>query len=412
MRTAKSACYIAAAMVLSASSATACGGSIGATSSINSEEVSQSTFKGTWPVIPSAGVLACELGAVSFTPTDSKDTYAVNAIATNRAKEKGWRTDFEHIWLTEGGGQNDTPGVQRVSVGDFITQGLNLCGPPWGSSATASPAAPSAGSKPQAMQVELPLTGLKDASGVAVDTAGNVYITDAVDNRALELQAGSSTQIELPFTGLKETGAIAVDSAGNVYVADNNRVLKLPAGSSTQVELPFTGLKEPGGVAADSAGNVYVTDGGDVTPAHLRVLKLPAGSSDQVQLPFTGLTSPGGVAVDTAGNVYVTNDADPPNGGANQVLKLPAGSNTQVELPFTGLTFPMAVAVDAAGNVYATDVPDNAAAKRRVLKLPAGSNTQVELPFMGLHFPDGVAADNAGNVYVTNRIQVLKLPAG
>jgi serine/threonine protein kinase, bacterial len=36
----------------------------------------------------------------------------------------------------------------------------------------------------------------------------------------------------LPFTGLHEPHGVAVDAAGNLYVTDfgNNRVVKLPAG--------------------------------------------------------------------------------------------------------------------------------------------------------------------------------------
>ena len=55
---------------------------------------------------------------------------------------------------------------------------------------------------------------------------------------------------------------MAVDTTGDLYVTDcaNDRVLKLAAGSATQTVLPFTGLNGPSGVAVDTAGNLYVTD--------------------------------------------------------------------------------------------------------------------------------------------------------
>jgi serine/threonine-protein kinase len=46
----------------------------------------------------------------------------------------------------------------------------------------------------------------------------------------LKLAAGSTSPTELPFTGLSVPQGVAVDTAGNIYVADrnNDRVLKLP----------------------------------------------------------------------------------------------------------------------------------------------------------------------------------------
>ena len=90
---------------------------------------------------------------------------------------------------------------------------------------TGKPAAP-------AWPTVLPFTDLNEPWGVAVDTAGNLYVVDRLNNRVVELPAGSSTQAVLPFTGLNNPVHVAVDTAGNLYVTDfgNDRVVKLPAG--------------------------------------------------------------------------------------------------------------------------------------------------------------------------------------
>ena len=77
----------------------------------------------------------------------------------------------------------------------------------------------------------LPFTGLSGPQGVAVDTAGSVYVVDYRNKRVVKLAAGSTTQDVLPFTGLQEPRGV-VDPAGSVYVTDsvNNRVVKLAVG--------------------------------------------------------------------------------------------------------------------------------------------------------------------------------------
>jgi serine/threonine-protein kinase len=47
---------------------------------------------------------------------------------------------------------------------------------------------------PYGSQVTLPFTGLYP-DGVAVDAAGNLYVTDHVNNRVLKLAAGSGTRV-------------------------------------------------------------------------------------------------------------------------------------------------------------------------------------------------------------------------
>lgn len=250
---------------------------------------------------------------------------------------------------------------------------------------------PSDPSTPASGQTVLAFTGIDfrlSPGGVALDQAGNVYVTsEGMYGRVVELPSGSSTATVLEFGGLYQPQGLAVDTAGAVYVSDfNNRVVTVAAGSSNPTVLPFTGLNYPEGVAVDAQGSVYVVDRGNN-----RVLKLAAGSGTQTVLPFTGLKNPDGVAVDPGGNVYVT-DTD-----NNRVLKLAAGSTAQMLLPFTGVSLPWGIAVDTAGNVYVTEHDSN-----QVVKMAAGSNTPTVLPFTGIDTPLAVAVDNAGKVYVAD----------
>ena len=244
-------------------------------------------------------------------------------------------------------------------------------------------------------QTVLPFTGLSDPSGVAVSSAGDVYVTDYTNSRVLELAAGSTAQTTLPFVGLRGPNGLAVDASDNVYVADygNNRVVMLTAGSSNQTVLPLVDLQSPVSVAVDEVGGVYA-----ISLLDNRVVMLAAGSTAQTTLPFVGLSLPVDLAVDDVGSVYVTDTEN------DRVVMLPVGSDAQTVLPFAGLDHPTGVAVDAVGNVYVADTG-------RVVMLAAGSTAQTVLPITGLDDPAGVAVDREGGVYVadwSNR-KVVKL---
>jgi len=249
-------------------------------------------------------------------------------------------------------------------------------------------------------QIPLPFTDLRLATGVAVDAAGNVYVTDIGTDQVLRLAAGTATASPLPFNGLKNPRDVAIDAAGDVYVSDssNYRVLRLPAGAPTAIPLPFSGLNDPRGVAVDAEGDVYVVDRGND-----RVLYLAVGAPAAIPLPFTGLNDPRGVAIDAAGGVDVTDT------GNNRVLQLAAGATAATPLPFTGLNDPQGVAVDTKGSVYITD-RGNAG----VLQLRPGATAATPLPFTGLNDPQGVAVDTEDNVYVTDvgSTPVVKLAVG
>ena len=125
--------------------------------------------------------------------------------------------------------------------------------------------------------------------GLAVDNEGNVYISDTFNCRVRKIDrsgiintvagsgnwdyggdGGPATQ-----AGLSETYGIAVDAAGNIYVSEYNfRVRKInTAGIITTVAgngndgssgdggpAVVASLSEPMGIAVDRAGNLYIAD--------------------------------------------------------------------------------------------------------------------------------------------------------
>jgi streptogramin lyase len=259
------------------------------------------------------------------------------------------------------------------------------------------------------------LAGPAGPEGIAVDGAGNVFMTYAASGLVVEVPK-AGPQVVLAFSNLAGSAfpgqpgtldSIVVDAAGDVFVADtsHNQVLELPKGGS-QIVVPFTGLNFPEGLAVDGAGDVFVTD-----TQNARVLELPKGGS-QIVVPFTGLNlpppalnAPEGLAVDAAGDVFL---ADAYN---HRLLKL-SKDGTQVVVPVNPMgidpVLPTGVTVDAAGNLFVTVY------RLGVVKIAVGGG-QTLLPIPLLTYdPTGVAVDSAGDVFVTSPTSnvVEELPAG
>ena len=124
----------------------------------------------------------------------------------------------------------------------------------------------------------------------------------------------TGAQITLPASGLSSPFGIAVDSAGNVFIADSNkhRVVELPRTATGYGEqttlLQFDGSFLPTGVAVDSAGDVFIAIAGDLNTLDVgHAVELPrtaTGYGPQTTLPFSGFDVLG-VAVDGAGDVFI-----------------------------------------------------------------------------------------------------------
>lgn len=120
---------------------------------------------------------------------------------------------------------------------------------------------------------------LSDTSGLAIDSEGNLYVTEAHYERTPKVRkitpGGVVSTLAEGTAKSSANGGIAVDGAGNVYVSDMLKyiVLKITPGGVVTTLAGKAGEKgykdgkgeearfaRPEGLATDSAGNVYVAD--------------------------------------------------------------------------------------------------------------------------------------------------------
>jgi len=241
------------------------------------------------------------------------------------------------------------------------------------------------------------------AFGVTLDSSGNIFIADSVNNRIREVStsgvittvAGNGTA-GFSGDGGAATGAelnnptgVAVDGSGTFYIADqrNNRIRKVSGGVITTVAgngvSGFSGdggpatsaaIYYPNAVALDNSGNLYIAD-----TLNNRIRKVSGGTITTIAGNATtgykctngvatslGLNEPRGVAVDSGGNVFIADY------GLSCIREVTGTSITTVagngSFSYGGdggpatsaaLNDPTGVAVDNVGDIYIADYVNN-----------------------------------------------------
>lgn len=289
---------------------------------------------------------------------------------------------------------------------------------------------------------------------LAGDARGNVYLADAGNRMVLRFTAGGTIEIfagngiagysgdegDARNAALASPSGVAVDSAGNVYVADSDNhcirkvdargIITTYAGSGAS---GFAGdggparlakLSFPSGLAIGPGGSLYVIDGGN---ARIRVIsadgviRTVAGngvsgfSRDGVNALQASIAPQQGLAVDQTGRLYFS---EPANHvvrtiDAHATLRTVAGTGQAAE-PVEGgalttpINSPAGLALDAQGNLYVTT-------GSRVMRVANGRLTAFagdgEYDMRGdgrqavtasLYSPYAIAFDARGNLHIAD----------
>jgi uncharacterized protein (TIGR03437 family) len=220
--------------------------------------------------------------------------------------------------------------------------------------------------------------------GLAVDTAGNLFIADLGNRRIRRVARDGTISTVAGQTAFRAPRNVAVDNAGVLYVSDFESGSVYRIGATVAV---IALLKFPAGLALDRAGTLYIGE----TGTHL-VRKLENG----VVRAVASVQTPTGLAFDAQGTLHV---ADAAGGGIFRV-------------PVTGTAAPLSIVARdvaiASGVLYSTDgklVRSSTATTTAVIAGRGDPAHGDNGPATGarLNHPSGLALDGAGNLYIADR---------
>jgi sugar lactone lactonase YvrE len=249
----------------------------------------------------------------------------------------------------------------------------------------------------------VPVTPIIAPISVAFDPTGaNLYVADTSNNSISSVVVETTIASTLISSGLNNPSSVALDSSGNIYISDtgNGAVKKaiMNKGSITSVSTILSGLNTAAGITLDSADNVYVCDSGTNC-----IHKVTTSGTASI-IVSTGLNQPADLTVDTSGNLYIADK------GSSSIKKVPVGSSTPSTL-LEGCNSPNGIIIDSTGILYVADTGNHVIKKVTTsgtvtsVAGTTGSSGLVNGPGIIAQFnsPSSVTVDAFGNVLVADR---------
>jgi sugar lactone lactonase YvrE len=229
--------------------------------------------------------------------------------------------------------------------------------------------------------------------GIAVDVAGNMYVSD--NNRIRKISpsgkvstfAGSGVAATVDGTGIEASFntpfGLSFDNSGNLLVAELIGLSIRKVSPQGEVTTIVNGLTQFADVATDSKGNIYAT-----AIAQGVVYKI---DKEGVMSQFaSNLQEIFGITIDGSDNVYV---AQIPYKRISKIT--PSGEMTTVVSDLGANAY--GLDIDLFGNIYTSNNENN-----QLIKIePSGTRTTV---MTGLNRATSVAVGTSGKIYVANSL--------
>jgi DNA-binding beta-propeller fold protein YncE len=270
-------------------------------------------------------------------------------------------------------------------------------------------------------------------SGIAVDTDGNVYVSDYALDRVVKFAPDGTVLIQFGGSGngpgeFSGPFGIAVDAANDVFVVDqlNGRVQRFSSdGTVSAWGAPGAGpgeLRTPFGIAV-SAGRAYVADFGNDRVQEFAFDGTPLGSFGTRGTGDGQFQRPAAVAIGSDGSLYVTdhfNDRVERFTGDGRFVAQVGAAQTSAQAVASPTATPAATVTStatatstASPTATLTPVPSASAIASAssggaapIAAIPSGTVTDAQL-----RRPEGIVVDRDGNLWIADygRDRVVKL---